>query len=354
LGIVKRESRTLPELIPSFDAIDFETPGKRHYQVAFHVDSGWAYSLVPLTVIGGAGLPSPDQPALPGVAIFGGTHGNEWEGQIAVKRLCRDLDAADVSGLVVLIPQLSESACNANQRISPLDNVNMNRAFPGNPKGTLSARIAHFVKTIIFPRVRVVVDLHSGGMEGGFAICTSIHPVPDTRQREEMLKAARLFDTPFVFVYSSDMASGLLTSEAEGEGKIALGGEFGYGETVSRQGVRHAYEGVKNLLRHYGQLTGKVTKVDEGRTSEPLLVAAPHLEAYVPCPRSGIWEAQVDLGQQVERGDLIGFLHNFADHTAGPLAIKTSRAGFVIMMHAPAVTSKGATLYVVAEPVTAV
>ena len=199
----------------------------------------------------------------------------------------------------------------------------------------------------------MVVDLHSGGMEGGFALCASVHPVPDTRQREEMLEAARLFDTPFVFLYSSDMASGLLTSEAEGEGKIALGGEFGYGETVSRRGVRHAYEGVKNLLRHYGQLAGMLTKVDKGRTSEPLLVSAPHLDAYVPCPRSGIWEAQVDLGQQVERGDLIGFLHDFADHTMEPLPIKTARAGFVIMMHAPAFTDKGATLYVVAEPVTA-
>jgi N-alpha-acetyl-L-2,4-diaminobutyrate deacetylase len=93
--------------------------------------------------------------------------------------------------------------------------------------------------------------------------------------------------------------------------------------------------------------------VDEDRTSEPLLVSAPHLDAYVPCPRSGIWEAQVDLGQQIKRGDLIGFLHDFADHTAEPLAIKSFRAGFVIMMHAPAFTAKGVTLYVVGEPVTA-
>lgn len=353
MGNPEPRKPTLPELIHQFDGLDFDTPGKRHYRVAFHVDSGWGYSLVPLTVIRGTGLPSAVQTPLPGIAIFGGTHGNEWEGQIAVKRLCLDLDAADVSGLIVLIPQLSESACNVNRRTSPLDDVNMNRAFPGNPKGTLSARIAYFVKTIIFPRVRVVVDLHSGGMEGGFALCTSIHPVPNAGQREEMLAAARLFDTPFVFVYSSDMASGLLTSEAEDEGKIALGGEFGYGETVSRQGVRHAYEGVKNLLRHYRQLSGTLTKVDKHRASEPLLVSAPHLDAYVPCPRSGIWEAQVDLGQQVERGDLIGFLHDFADHATEPLAIKTARAGFVIMMHAPAVTSKGSTLYVVAEPVTA-
>jgi hypothetical protein len=33
--------------------IDFAKPGKHHYQIAFHLDSGWGYSLVPLTVING-------------------------------------------------------------------------------------------------------------------------------------------------------------------------------------------------------------------------------------------------------------------------------------------------------------
>ncbi|MBI3646901.1 MAG: hypothetical protein HY233_13205, partial [Acidobacteriales bacterium] len=33
--------------------IDFSRPGKHHYQVAFHLDSTWGYSLVPLTVING-------------------------------------------------------------------------------------------------------------------------------------------------------------------------------------------------------------------------------------------------------------------------------------------------------------
>jgi predicted deacylase len=46
----------------------------------------------------------------------------------------------------------------------------MNRSFSGDPRGTISARIAYFVKTCIFPQVRVVIDIHSGGREGAFAI----------------------------------------------------------------------------------------------------------------------------------------------------------------------------------------
>jgi predicted deacylase len=120
----------------------------------------------------------------------------EYEGQIAVKRLCRDLDPREMSGRVILMPQLSESACVAHTRVSPEDHVNMNRAFPGNARGTLSYRIAHFVKTGVFPNVRVVIDLHAGGHEASFPLCTSLHPIPDPAQWSETLRIATLFDTP--------------------------------------------------------------------------------------------------------------------------------------------------------------
>jgi predicted deacylase len=175
-------------------AIDFDLPGKHHYRAAFHLDGSWGFSLVPLTVINGRRL----APGAPGVAVFGGTHGNEYEGQIAVKRLCRDLEAEDIGGRVILMPQLSETACSGHRRASPEDGVNMNRAFPGNPRGTLSYRIAHFVKTRVFPQVRVVLDLHAGGREASFPLCTSLHPIPDPAQQAETLRVARLFDTPFI------------------------------------------------------------------------------------------------------------------------------------------------------------
>jgi len=335
-----------PAVIYDPSKIDFERPGKNHYHVAFHHDSSWGYSLVPLTVINGLKKSKADSP---GVAVFGGTHGNEWEGQVTVKRLCHDLDPAEMSGRVILVPQLSESACNANTRISPLDGVNMNRAFPGNPRGSISYRIANFVKTRVFPQVRVVIDLHAGGNEGGFALCTSFHPIPDPEQRAEMNLVAALFDTPFILIYTSDMASGLLPEEAENEGKIAIGGEFGFGESVSLKGVQHAYEGVKNVLRHYRMLTGKVVKIDPGRPSPPRLVDASNLEDFIPAPRTGIWESVVELGADVKKGDLVGRLHDFSDHSSDPLDIRAHRAGAVLMMHFPAHVAKGVTLFVIAR-----
>jgi predicted deacylase len=330
-------------------AIDFAKPGKHHYQIAFHLDGSWGYSLVPITVINGtAGTANAD---LPGVAAFGGTHGNEYEGPVAIKRLCRDLDPAEMRGRMILVPQLSETACRAHTRTSPEDGVNMNRAFPGNARGTLSHRIADFVKTKIFPQVRVVVDIHAGGNEAVFPLCTSFHPLPDPKQFADTERIARLFDTPFLFVYSRQMASGLLSDEAEDEGKIALGGEFGNAEAVSSRGVKHAYEGIRNVLRHYRMLSGDIMRIDPERNSAPRMVQAPFLTDYIPTPRSGIWEPVVQPGADVAEGDLIGRIHDFSDHTSAPMEIRAHKNGVIIAAYFAAVCKKGLTLYVVGEDV---
>jgi len=330
-----------PRVLHDLVAVDFDTPGKRHYQLALHLDSAWGSSLVPMTVVRGGDRGDT------GIAVIGGTHGNEYEGQIAVKDLCRNLSADEVRGLVILLPQLSESACRAGTRVSPLDGVNMNRAFPGDARGSISYRIAHFIKTAVFPRVRVVIDIHSGGREAVFPLCTSFHKLPDAAQFAEISRAARLFGTPFLFVYSRQMSSGLLTDEAEDEGKIAIGGEFGSGNGVSPEGVRHAYEGSLNVMRHYGVLPGPVRPVGCGERQR--LVQAPNLEDYRPCPRDGIWEPLVAPGADVDRGQLLGRLHDFSDHSAPPLEIHAHRAGVLIARYAAAVCSKGLTLFVIGE-----
>ena len=331
-------------VIHNFAEIDFDLPGKQHYQLAFHLDGTWGYSLVPLTVINGLRGKNPN-----GMLCFGGTHGNEYEGQVGVKRLCTDLDPAQMAGRVILMPQLSESACVGNMRVSPLDGVNMNRAFPGNPRGTISYRIADFVKTRVFPWGRIVIDIHSGGMEGAFPHCTSFHPIPDPAQRAETAQLARLFDTGFTLIYASAMASGLLTDEAEAEGKITIGSEFGAGAAVDRLGVAHAYEGVKNAMRHYGLLEGDVTKIRPAGSAPTRLIEAASLDAYIPAPADGIWEPVIAPGQFVRSGELLGRLHDFSDHSSPGRQILSPREGWVAMLHLSARPRKGQTLFVIAK-----
>ncbi len=338
----------MPELVYDHAAIDFSRPGKHHYQVAFGLDGAWGFVLVPLTVINGT---RPEGPEPPGVYVNGGNHGNEYEGQVGVKRLCQDLDPAVMRGRVILIPQLNEPACIAGIRQSPLDGVNMNRAFPGNARGSITYRIADFVKRRVFPQVRVVIDIHSGGMEGAFPMCTSFHPIANDEQRREMAEVARLYDTPVVMIYSRSLHSGLLPDEAEDEGKIAIGSEFGGGGTCSIQGTRHAYEGTLNVLRHYGHLEGEIRRVDADRPHPPRFIAAPSLADYRPSPRDGIWEPTAALGADVAEGELLGRLHDFSDHSLPPHEIRAHRSGVLAMEHLGAVCRKGATLYVIGQVV---
>jgi predicted deacylase len=152
-------------------------------------------------------------------------------------------------------------------------------------------------------------------------------------------------------LYSSQLHSGLLTDEAEAMGKITIGGEFGYAESTNRKGTLHAYEGIKNVLRHYGLLPGDIVKIDPARPSAPRFVQAVNLADYIPCPKDGVWEPLVDLGADVSEGDLLGRLHDFSDHSSEAQEIRAHRSGVVSMLHFAAQIKKGLTLYVVSEEV---
>ena len=147
------------------------------------------------------------------------------------------------------------------------------------------------------------------------------------------------------------MASGLLTDEAEDEGKIALGGEFGHAEGCAPRGVRHAFEGIRNVLRHYRMLEGEIARIATDRETPPRMVQAPHLTDYIPAPCTGIWEPAVAPGDDVGAGDLIGRLHDFANHSSAPLEVRAHKAGVIIAMYFAAVCHKGLTLYVIGEDV---
>jgi N2-acetyl-L-2,4-diaminobutanoate deacetylase len=113
----------------------------------------------------------------------------------------------------------------------------------------------------------------------------------------------------------------------------------------------HAYEGIRNVLRHYRLLPGEIVKIDLSRPSTPRFVQAVNLEDYIPCPKNGIWEPTVDLGVDVKEGDLLGRLHDFSDHSSDPLEIRSQRSGVVLVLHFAAQCRKGATLYVIAQEV---
>ena len=106
--------------------VDYEADGKQHGYLSIphsRNDSGWGAVHLPITVVkNGSG---------PTLTFTGGNHGDEYEGPISLLRLARALDPASITGRVIIIPALNFPAVMAGTRVSPIDGVNMNRAFPG-------------------------------------------------------------------------------------------------------------------------------------------------------------------------------------------------------------------------------
>ena len=99
----------------------------------------------------------------PTILVMAGNHGDEYEGQIIVSRLIRELRAEHVRGQVILLPMANFPAASAGRRVSPIDDGNLNRSFPGNPTGTPTQMIADYIEHNLMPGCKYVLDLHSGG-----------------------------------------------------------------------------------------------------------------------------------------------------------------------------------------------
>lgn len=304
------------------EAVDLESPGRRDYAVRFEHPTTWAYYLVPVTVLVGPGA----EPGR-GLVAIGSTHGNEYEGPVAIKTLLGELNIADVAGRIVLIPVLNASAFRAGTRDTPEDGGNLNRAFPGDAAGTLTQRLAHFVSARVFPHVHVVLDLHAGGRVARFPLLASFHRVADAAQAREMEAAARGFGTPIAGYYQ-DATPGLLTSCAERLGKITVGGEFGWGEAVNAAGVAMAQRGILAAALRHGLWRGTLPPPQCAPDAQ-VLCDSSDLGCYVLAPRGGVFEPAVACGERVAEGQTIARLHDFESIDAPALDLRAPHEGYI-------------------------
>jgi len=302
----------MQRLVVRPDRLDLDSPGRRDYWLALEHDSIWGDHLLPLTVLVG-----PEARPGRGLVAFGSNHGNEYEGPMVLKHLLREIRLDDVRGRIILVPVLNPSAFLAGSRESADDGVNLNRAFvEGAGKipalAGITHRIAAFVRDYIWPRVHVVIDLHSGGDVARFALCAGFHPLDDPEQSRQIEETARWFGTPLITIYQ-DATPGLLPSDAERMGKITVGTELGWGRAVQAEGVRCGRQGVLAAAIHHDQLRGQIEPHGHHRAGTQIKAAMVERDCFTVAPFAGHYESLIDCGQRVRRGDVVGLLHDF-DH----------------------------------------
>jgi predicted deacylase len=298
-------------------------------------EAAWTNLVVPLvTIARGEG---------PTVLLIGGVHGDEYEGQVPLLNLARDLDPTDVSGRVIIVPCLSGDASRAGTRCWP-DGPDLNRSFPGDPDGSLPEQLAHAVSTLLFPAADVVCDIHSGGRTLRFLPMSELHLVPDRELRRVTLEAVRSWNTDHHFAYIDIAGSGLLVREAERQGKVTVSTEIG-GGIATASAFRITRDGVANMLRHLGVMAGEPVVRDD-----TLFLRAMDVEDYVTSPESGLYETAVDPGDTVRAGDLLGRIHALERPGRPAVEIGAAEAGVVCAVRAIANTRQGDVVAVVGRP----
>jgi predicted deacylase len=325
--------------------IDWDRQGRQASYI--HVPSStntsaWQNLRIPVFVIrNGAG---------PTTLLLGGSHGDEYEGPVALSKFAHSVDPNEVRGTLIIIPAINLPAVMAGARLSPLDGLNLNREFPGRAHGSVTQRIAHFVTTELVPRADIVFDIHSGGRSLRFQLCTFLHEQPEPERTHSFLAAAQAFGAPLTVVLREPHADVMLDDVVEKSGRLMLSSELGGSGMITPETVRVSYEGLLRVLRHLGHLPSIEDGVMSHQPSR--CVSVPGSDYYVHADDTALFEPVLDLGAPVERGTVIGHLHLVDRVERAPTPVLSPQSGLLLCIHGQGLVHRNDTLVVIATDYT--
>ena len=307
---------------PISPTVDFNLDGVQHGHLRLphsSNESAWGSIQIPITVIrNGSG---------PCALLTGGNHGDEYEGPIAIASLAIDLELDQVTGTIILIPYMNYPAFCAGTRVSPIDTINMNRAFPGVPDGTVTQKIADYFERTLLPMADLVLDFHSGGKTLDF-LPFAAHHVLDDKAQEDRCRAARdAFNAPFSVEMREIDALGMYDHAAEAQGKTFVTTELGGGGTARPETIDIAKRGLRNVLIHAGILTGTIDQ----KPSTQLI--QPDDDCFHFAMEQGMIEFTAHLGDPVERGQILARVWDIRRNGSDPKDIFAKRDGVLIARH---------------------
>lgn len=288
---------------PVHTDFDFDSPGKRSGFIDLNYsDNVHAFSTIrmPVGVIRGGNGPT--------VLLTAGSHGDEYEGQVILHRLMQELSEKNLQGRIILLPALNLPAVQARERVSPLDQGNMNRSFHADAKDGPTTAIAAFVKTHLLPMTEVVLDFHSGGSASEYVDCGFVCIGPNAALNRENLKLSHAFGAPFTMVCWIDGTGGDFDTAAHLHGTRFLACELGGMGRLSKASFDIGWQGT---LRVFAYLK-LIEPVAEPRATRLIDIDAG--SRFSTAAHHGLMQLHVRVGETVAAGAHIATLfdlHNF-------------------------------------------
>lgn len=260
-----------------------------------------------------AGLPTQTMLSLPVAVVHGihpgprlwlsgAIHGDEINGVEIIRQVLKQVKAKQLTGTLIAVPIVNVFGFIEQSRYLP-DRRDLNRSFPGSPRGSLAARLAHLFMTEIVSRCTHGIDLHTAS---GHRI--NLPQIRANLQDAETERCAQAFGAP-VMIHASTR-DGSLREAASKQGISVLLYEGGEALRFDPDAID---VGVQGILRVMGCL-GMYSCAIASEAKPPLSVQKTQ---WVRASRSGILRLRIELGQQVEKKQSLGAIADpFGDTTS--------------------------------------
>ncbi len=255
-------------------------------------DDRYPFAKIDLTVIRG-------DKAGKVLLALAGVHGDEYEGPHALWKLSEHLHPEELSGTVMVLPVANWQAFQIGHRCASIDQVNLNRVFPGNPQGSYTEVLAYDIFECLVRPSDMVIDLHSGGIISNFY--PTVGCIRESSAAARSLEACYCFGTPVV--WSMPGTNGVMTTEAARAGKIAIGAEYAGEGRLNPAGVDCYFRGLLRALQFLGIVPGVPPK-------------HPHLpvvegDFIVAQTEFGRFNVHASLGKRIHSGQLLATATDF-------------------------------------------
>lgn len=281
----------------NFDGISAEPGGRAfgHVKVGERPISDVTF---PLSVI----RSTQDGPTL---LVTAGVHPSEYPGMEAAMRLMNGTQPEDLKqGTLVVVPIVNTIAFEAAEvNANPIDNLNLNRIFPGEEHGSISHQLARRLLELA-ERADYIVDLHGGDASEWLRPFSIWHKTgrPDIDRETEQM--AKLFNTEAIWLMEDLAYGGTFLDQLAAMGKPAVISEAGKLGTYEEADIQVHVQGLENVMRYLGFKDG-----------EPEIDADLDQTTYtkfwsVFSERGGIVYPHVEPGDRITEGTLLGEIKN--------------------------------------------
>ena len=206
----------------------------------------------------------------PTLTIIAGIHPTEYAGIEAALRVAKNVVPSRVKGRLVVLPFLNLAGFNSRTPGgSPEDLLDVWRVFPGAAESSITHEVARQVFEKVVRNSDYLIDLHGGELNEAPPIPLAWYPRVGNRKTDA---ASRSLAEAFLPDYLLDASNicldgkrfglpkGLLIHEAAKAGVPAIIGEAGGAGRSGDEGADRLYDGIMNVCRSLGILTGKAKK----------------------------------------------------------------------------------------------